>query len=69
MPKHEIDARLPAHTIANVDVRFLVNSDGVLLGELKISKGSLDWRPAKHQYSRRLSWEKFASLIEEHGSK
>lgn len=69
MPKHEIDAHLPAHSVKNADVRVLVTSDDALLGELRISKGSLDWRPAKHQYSRKMSWERFADLMEEHGRK
>ncbi len=64
MPKHEIEAGLPAHEIVNADVTIAVKSDGKLLGELLVSRGSVDWRPARHQYSVRLSWEKFARLME-----
>jgi hypothetical protein len=65
MPRHEIEASLPAHRIVNADVTVVVKSDGAKLGELLISKGSIDWRPSKHQTSHRMSWEKFAKCMEE----
>jgi hypothetical protein len=64
MPKHDIEAALPAHRILNTDVQIVVKSDGRLLGELRVSKGTIDWRPGRHQYTVRLSWEKFARLME-----
>ena len=64
MPRHEIEASLPAHRIVNTDVTVIVKSDGTKLGELLMSKGSIDWRPSKHQSSYRMSWEKFARLME-----
>lgn len=67
MPSHDVDVKVPAHMIAHADVSIFVKSDGALLGELRISKGSLDWRPAKHQHSCKMLWEKFAALMEEHG--
>jgi hypothetical protein len=50
--------------VVNTDLSVIVNSDGQRLGELLISKGSLDWRPARHQYSVKISWENFARLME-----
>jgi hypothetical protein len=41
-----------------------VKSDGRLLGELLVSKGTIDWRPGRHHYTVRLTWEKFARLME-----
>lgn len=64
MPKHDIEVALPAHQVVNTDVSVVVRSDGRTLGELLISKGSLDWRPAHHQHSVRLRWETFARLME-----
>ncbi len=64
MPKHEIEANLPAHRVVNTDLSVTIKSDGKALGELLISKGSVDWRPAKHQYSVSLRWETFARLME-----
>lgn len=40
-----------------------------LFGTLKISRGSLDWRPANTELSRVLSWELFAELAESRGRK
>jgi hypothetical protein len=64
-PRDEIEASLPAHRIVNADVTVMVKSDGTKLGELLISKGSFDWRPSKHQTSYRMTWEKFARIMEE----
>jgi hypothetical protein len=64
MPRHEIEASLPAHRIVNTDVTVIVKSNGTKLGELLMSKGSIDWRPSKHQTSFRMSWERFARLME-----
>ena len=64
MPRHEIEASLPAHRIVNPDVTVIVKSNGTKLGELLMSKGSIDWRPSKHQTSYRMTWEKFARLME-----
>lgn len=53
MPTHEIRVTMPSTTqVINADVVFTVTSDGVRLGELEVSKGSLDWRPANNQYLR-----------------
>jgi hypothetical protein len=65
MPSHEIEASLPAHRIVNTDVTVIVKSDGAKLGELLISKGSIDWRPSKRQSSHRMTWEKFAQCMED----
>jgi hypothetical protein len=64
MPKHDISAALPAHRVVNTDLSVTVNSDGQRLGELLISKGTLDWRAAKHQYTVSMRWETFARLME-----
>ena len=65
MATHEIEVDLPARRIVNTDLRVTVKSDGVQLGELLISKGTLDWRPAKHHRVISLEWETFARLIQE----
>ena len=46
------------------DVSFIVFSDDERLGELSISKGTIDWKPARARKTISLSWEKFAQLIE-----
>lgn len=64
MAKHDIEVSLPAHRVVNTDLTVVVKSDGKKLGELLISKGTLDWRPAKHQTSVSMRWETFAGLME-----
>lgn len=65
MAKHEIEVTVPAQRIFNADLTVIVRSDGSRLGELGISKGSLDWRPAKRQSAISMRWETFAALIED----
>jgi hypothetical protein len=67
MPVHDIEIELPPKVVLHKDVTFVVKSDGIKLGELRISKGSLDWAPAKLQTVRRLPWERFDALMREHG--
>jgi hypothetical protein len=64
MPQHEIEATLPAHRVVNTDMSVTVKSDGKTLGELLISKGSIDWHPSKRRGKVTLQWEAFASLME-----
>jgi hypothetical protein len=60
----ELELRLPSRPIVNVDASITVKQRGQVLGELLISRGSLDWRPAKHQYPIKMSWRQFAKLME-----
>jgi hypothetical protein len=66
---HDIEIALPPKVVLHKDVTFVVKSDGTKLGELRISKGSLDWVPAKHHFGCRLVWERFDTLMQEHGSR
>ena len=68
MPKHDVRLQLKAEVpIRNVDIVIPVYIDGELRGKLEISTGTVDWRPRKAQYSKSLSWTRFAALMEEHG--
>lgn len=64
MAKHDIEVGLPAHRVVNTDLSVVVKSNGKKLGELLISKGTIDWRPSKHQHSVSMRWETFARLME-----
>jgi hypothetical protein len=64
MAQHDIEANLPAHRVLNTDLSVVVKSDGRRLGELRISKGSIDWRPSKHQGIVKMRWERFADFME-----
>ncbi len=69
MAEHEIYFEVPSKTLLNKDAVFEVYSGKDKLGNLKVSKGSIEWVPAKHTYGHHLSWEKFDSLMKEHGKK
>jgi hypothetical protein len=75
MPKHTLSFKLPRTVdVANRDFEFQIYSKprrkpSELLGTLKISKGSLDWRPGNAPLTRVLTWERFAELAEEFGSR
>ena len=45
MARHDIEMEIPPKVVLNSDVRFVVRSDGVKLGELLVSKGSVAWIP------------------------
>ena len=64
MPKHKIEVTQPSKVVLNSDVRFTIYSDDALLGELRISKGTIDWRPGKKQKPVRRTWEWFARVME-----
>ena len=69
MPKHEIDLEVPqVVTVLHKDVTIRVWEDDELLGTLRISKGSIDWRPKSARYVRRMGWSKFDRVMEERGS-
>jgi hypothetical protein len=70
MARHEVTLRLnQGITVENADVTLRVWSNDENLGRLRVSKGSIDWQPVKGQMVHRLSWEKFAEMMEQHGRK
>jgi hypothetical protein len=51
------------------DVVFRARGTGGKIGELHISRGSVDWWPRGiHTKAIRLSWQRFADVLEEHRS-
>jgi hypothetical protein len=69
MPAHDIDVTIPAQTVLNKDMEISVRSDGRLFGRVRVSRGSIDWLPANSPISRRMSWERFAEIMERDGRK
>jgi len=61
---HEIDIAIPPRIVLHKDVNFVIKSDGIKLGELRISKGTIDWRPGNKKKVVRLSWERFDKLMQ-----
>ena len=69
MPRHDIAMTVPDLEVRNKDVEIAVRSDDELLGTLKVSRGSIDWFPAKAQRGYRLEWERFDRLMTDHASR
>ena len=53
--------------VGNVDVKIVVTRDGERLGVVKISRGSIDWKPGKAKRTWSLTWQQFDDLMREHG--
>jgi hypothetical protein len=67
VPEHRIITRVHSHETVNTDLAIKVRADDQLLGELLVSRGSIDWRPRGHQYVYQLSCERFDQLMQDHG--
>jgi len=63
MAEHSIEMSLPPRALQNVDTKITVRSDRKKLGELHISKGTIEWKAAGTQIPVSLSWEDFASVM------
>lgn len=66
MAEHEIFFTIPNNTVFNTDVVFQVRSGGEKLGELHISKGSIDWYSRNARIPSVLTWEQFDRVMSEH---
>jgi hypothetical protein len=66
MARHDIEMEIPPKVVLNSDVRFVVRSDGVKLGELLVSKGSVAWVPGHSPQAIHVRWEQFDALMREH---
>ena len=69
MATHDVTIDLPTRFVLHSDVTFAVWSDEAKLGELQVSKGSIDWLPGNGRTRYRMRWEKFNDLMKEQGRK
>jgi len=67
MATHDVTVDLPTRFVLHSDVTFVVWSDDAKLGELQVSKGSIDWLPGNGRRRYRMRWEAFSELMQEHG--
>ena len=64
MPRHDVEMSIPTtKVILSADVIFEVRSDGEKLGELRVSKGTIDWAPANAKVPVQRTWEQFDQLM------
>lgn len=68
MPEHRITVH-PSRPldVQSADLVIEVTSDAEKLGELRISRGSIDWVPRAYKRSFWLEWEDFDELMRQHG--
>jgi hypothetical protein len=63
MATHDVTVDLPTRFVLRSDVTFVVWSDDEKLGELQVSKGSIDWLPGNSRTRYRMRWERFDELM------
>jgi hypothetical protein len=64
MAHHDIDVRIPSEIwVGNTDLEVAVYGDGRLVGQLHISRGTIDWVPSKGRSRYRLRWERFDEVM------
>ena len=61
---HSVEVELPVKQVINRDVTFIIRSDDSKVGELRISKGGVDWYPARAKSPVTKTWKQFARLFE-----
>lgn len=66
---HKVTMRQPKEEILNRDIVFVVKKDRKKLGELHVSKGSIEWIPSNGRYKRYLRWSQFAEIMESRPSR
>ena len=65
---HEVTLNINSKFVLNKDIEVEVKTDEGKLGTLLISKGNVEWKPVGNSRNKkRLSWTKFAALLESEG--
>jgi hypothetical protein len=67
MATHDVTVDLPTRFVLHSDVTFVVWSDDAKLGELQVSKGSIDWLPGNGRTRYRMRWEEFSDFMKREG--
>ncbi len=67
MATHDVTVDLPTRFVLHSDVTFDVWSNDAKLGELQVSKGSIDWVPGNGRTRYRIRWEKFNEIMKTEG--
>lgn len=64
--KHAVRALLSIHelTKAGTSLTLDISATGEKIGELEIGRGGLFWRGGRRHKSKRLSWTRFAELMD-----
>ena len=68
MPIHHVTFNIPDRELGVSDICFRVEADGELFGTLLVSKGAVEWRPAKKKSRLRMTWERLDEIASEKGT-
>ena len=62
---HDIEMNTRAMMVGSIDVEFNVKEDNSVLGDLRISQGTVDWRP-KYVSTNvcSIGWREFDTLMQ-----
>jgi hypothetical protein len=63
MALHNVKFSLPERELGKVDARFFIYEDGKKLGEITISKGTIEYYPASTPKPIEMSWSKFDRVM------
>ena len=63
---HDVSFNIPTRPLGKSDVEFNIKKNGLKLGTLKISNGSIVWFPTSTSYGHKLTWTKFDDLMKEY---
>jgi hypothetical protein len=66
MAAHNVKFTLPERELGKVDARFFIYEDGKKLGEITISKGSIEYYPSNTPKPIEMSWTKFDRVMREY---
>ncbi|KRA37910.1 MULTISPECIES: hypothetical protein [unclassified Nocardioides] len=64
MASHKVAFQQSTRDVLHSDLTFTIHRDGEKLGELRISKGTIDWKPKSKQRAIKWNWDKFAATME-----
>lgn len=60
---HNVVFNVPNRRLGKEDIRFDVHDDDGKVGTLLVSKGGVDWRPARGKLAYRVRWERFGEIM------
>lgn len=67
MAQHDVRFTVPQRPVGNADIEFTVYRNGEKFGDLRVSKGALEWIPSDKTYGTKFTWKQFDRLAAEHG--
>jgi hypothetical protein len=64
---HSVKAALHVHSLskAGTSLKLIVYAHKEKIGEIVLGRGSLFWRGANRQKQKRISWTRFAEMMDE----